>query len=55
MRAVEISEGSGLSVSVRKGKVETIEQNQDKGMGVTVYLGQTARQCQHLRLLASSR
>jgi PmbA protein len=38
--AVEISEGSGLSVSVRKGKVETIEQNKDKGMGVTVYLGE---------------
>ncbi len=38
--AVEISEGSGLSVSVRKGNVETIEQNKDKGMGVTVYLGQ---------------
>lgn len=38
--AVEISEGSGLSVSVRKGNTETIEQNKDKGMGVTVYLGQ---------------
>jgi PmbA protein len=38
--AVEISEGSGLSVSVRKGKIETIEQNKDKGIGVTVFLGQ---------------
>ncbi|MEO6918926.1 MAG: metalloprotease PmbA [Collimonas sp.] len=38
--AVEISEGSGLSVGVRKGSVETIEQNKDKGMGVTVYLGE---------------
>jgi len=38
--AVDISEGSGLSVSVRRGKIETIEQNKDKGMGVTVYLGQ---------------
>ncbi|WP_293776537.1 metalloprotease PmbA [uncultured Oxalicibacterium sp.] len=38
--AVEISEGSGLSVSVRKGSVETIEQNKDKGIGVTVYLGE---------------
>jgi PmbA protein len=37
--AVEISEGSGLSVSVRKGGIETIEQNKDKGMGVTVYIG----------------
>ncbi len=36
---VEISEGSGLSVSVRKGQVETIEQNKDKGIGVTVFLG----------------
>ena len=38
--AVSISEGNGLSVSVRKGRVETIEQNNDKGVGVTVYLGQ---------------
>ncbi len=37
--AVEISEGGGLSVSVRKGKIETIEQNKDKGMGVTVFIG----------------
>lgn len=38
--SVEISEGSGLSVSVRKGNIETIEQNKDKGLGVTVYVGQ---------------
>ena len=38
--AVEISEGGGLSVSVHKGKIETIEQNKDKGMGVTVFIGQ---------------
>lgn len=38
--SVEISEGGGLSVSVRKGQVETIEQNKDKGMSVTVYVGQ---------------
>ncbi|MYM30002.1 metalloprotease PmbA [Duganella sp. CY15W] len=38
--AVEISEGSGLSVSVRKSQIETIEQNKDKGMGVTVFIGQ---------------
>lgn len=37
--SVEISEGSGLSVSVRKGNIETIEQNKDKGLGVTVYSG----------------
>ncbi len=36
---VEISEGQGLSVTVRKGAVETIEQNKDKGIGVTVFLG----------------
>ena len=38
--AVEISEGNGLSVTVRKSKIETIEQNKDKGIGVTVYLGE---------------
>ena len=37
---VEISEGQELSVTVRKGKVETIEQNKDKGIGVTVFLGE---------------
>lgn len=37
---VEVSEGCGLSVTVRKGQVETIEQNKDKGIGVTVYLGE---------------
>ncbi len=37
---VEINEGQGLSVGVRKGKIDTIEQNKDKGMGVTVYLGE---------------
>ncbi|MGA2550753.1 MAG: metallopeptidase TldD-related protein [Burkholderiaceae bacterium] len=36
---VEVSEGRGLSVNVRKGEVETIEQNQDKGISLTVYLG----------------
>lgn len=38
--AVEVTEGNGLSISVRKGEIETIEQNKDKGMGVTVYIGQ---------------
>ena len=37
--AVEISEGVGLSVGVRRGKIETIEQNKDKGIGVTVFVG----------------
>lgn len=36
----EASEGSGLSVSVRKGDLETVERNRDKSLGVTVYLGQ---------------
>ncbi|VVD93995.1 peptidase PmbA [Pandoraea communis] len=38
--AAEISEGDGLSVSVRRGKVETIERNRDKLVGVTVFIGQ---------------
>jgi PmbA protein len=37
---VEASEGFGQSINVRKGEVETIEFNKDKGVGVTVYLGQ---------------
>lgn len=37
---VELSEGQGLSVSVRKGQVDTIEQNKDKGIGVTIFLGE---------------
>ncbi len=36
----EVSEGFGQTVSVRKGEVETLEYNKDKGMSVTVYLGQ---------------
>jgi len=38
--AAEVSEGAGLSVSVRKGKLENVERNRDKTIGVTVYLGQ---------------
>ncbi|WP_374564422.1 metalloprotease PmbA [Ideonella sp.] len=37
---VEVSEGSGISVSVRKGEVEHVERNRDKSVGVSVYLGQ---------------
>ena len=37
---VDVSEGVGQSVTVRKGDVETIEFNRDKGIGVTTYLGQ---------------
>lgn len=36
----EVSEGAGLSVSVRKGELENVERNRDKSLGVTVYLGQ---------------
>ncbi len=36
----DVSEGQGQSVTVRKGEVETIEYNRDKGIGVTVYFGQ---------------
>jgi PmbA protein len=35
----DASEGSGLSVSVRKGELENVERNRDKSLGVTVYLG----------------
>ena len=38
--AVEVSEGVGLSVSVRKGEVENVERNRDKSMSITVYIGQ---------------
>ncbi|WP_153111649.1 metalloprotease PmbA [Propionivibrio limicola] len=37
---VDVSEGFGQSVTVRCGEVETIEYNRDKGIGVTIYLGQ---------------
>ena len=37
---VEVSEGAGLSVSVRKGELENVERNRDKSLGVTLYLGQ---------------
>lgn len=36
----EVSEGVGLSVSVRKGEVENVERNRDKSLGVSVYIGQ---------------
>ena len=37
---VEVTEGFGQSITVRLGEVETIEYNRDKGVGVTVYVGQ---------------
>ncbi len=36
----EVSEGVGLSVSVRMGALENVERNRDKSLGVSVYLGQ---------------
>jgi len=35
----EVSQAVGQSVTVRKGDVETITYNRDKGVGVTVYVG----------------
>jgi PmbA protein len=36
----EVSEGYGLSVTVRKNAVESVEHNRDKGFGVTLYCGE---------------
>jgi PmbA protein len=38
--SIEVSEGFGQGVTVRQGVVETIEYNRDKGLGITVYIGQ---------------
>jgi PmbA protein len=38
--AAEVSEQSGLSVTVRMGQLETIERTRDKSAGITVYQGQ---------------
>ncbi|HEU4350922.1 MAG TPA: metalloprotease PmbA [Burkholderiales bacterium] len=35
----DVSEGYGLSITVRKGRPDTIEHNRDRSIGVTVYLG----------------
>ncbi len=37
---VNVSEGFGLTASVRRGEVDTLEYNRDKDLSVTVYLGQ---------------
>ncbi|MEQ1519589.1 MAG: DNA gyrase modulator [Usitatibacteraceae bacterium] len=37
---VEISTSLGQDVTVRLGEVETIEHTRDKGLGITVYIGQ---------------
>jgi PmbA protein len=36
---VEISAAVGQAVTVRRGEVETVEYNRDKGLGITVYFG----------------
>lgn len=38
--AAEVSEGQGLSVSVRLGEVETVEQTRDRSLAITVFAGQ---------------
>jgi PmbA protein len=38
--SAEVSEGTGLSVSVRLGELENVERNRDKSVGVSVYVGQ---------------
>ena len=38
--SVEVSESFGQAVTVRQREVETIEYNRDKGLGITVYIGQ---------------
>jgi PmbA protein len=35
----DVSEGYGLTVTVRKGRPETIEHNRDRSVGVSVYFG----------------
>jgi PmbA protein len=37
---VEVSAAVGQSVTVRRGEVETVEYNRDKGLGITVFFGQ---------------
>lgn len=37
---VEVSAAVGQSVTVRRGEVETVEYNRDKGLSITVYFGQ---------------
>ncbi len=39
----DVSEGFGHSVTVRRGEVETIEYNRDKGLGISVLHGPAAR------------
>ena len=36
----DVSEGHGLTVTVRKGKPDVVEHNRDRGVGVSVYFGE---------------
>src|ERR1017187_2895904 len=38
--SAEVSDGFGQGISVRHGAVETIEYNRDKGLSISVYIGQ---------------
>jgi PmbA protein len=38
--SAEVSDGFGQGISVRHGEVETIEYNRDKGLSISVYIGQ---------------
>src|SRR4051812_33671346 len=39
----DVSEGYGLSVTVRKGLTDTVEHNRDRSLGVSIYLGERPR------------
>src|SRR5262245_47551430 len=39
----DVSEGYGLSVTVRKGRADVVEHNRDRSIGVSVYLGDRPR------------
>ena len=54
---VDVSEGYGLTVTVRKGKPDTVEHNRDRSLGVTVYFGERpkARRACAITACASSR
>ena len=45
----EVSEGYGLTVTVRKGKPDTIEHNRDRAIGVSVYFGELDNLGEYLR------
>ena len=39
----DVSEGYGLTVTVRKGKPDVIEHNRDRSLGVSIYMGERPR------------